>query len=192
MNKQRARQTAKLATPLLLAAAMTAVLVPAVFAEDVFESDELFRKGSWHVELTNNTTSGSFWCSAETDNNYNQTFSLTGYSDGSFAIFVFDPSWNIAERDVRFLVDIDHSSWVFDGSGDGISVSISPDVDKKLTTFIRQLMQGNNIVVMNASRRRLARFSLNGSYAAISNFLDCWSNIGRLSDPFTNANDPFT
>ncbi len=165
-------------------------------AQERYEVRELFRKGSWYVELTHDTTDGSLWCSAETANRNGQTFSITGYDSDGFSVFVMDPNWNISERPLRFLVDIDYSRWTMDGRGSGIAVSISPESRENAAKFVSEVMSGNAIAVMNSDKRRLAVFSLSGSHAAVSQFMECWSQIkspslGTRSDPFMGTSDPF-
>lgn len=151
---------------------------------DQYETDVLFRKGSWYVELTNNTNTGGMWCSAETENGNDQTFSLTAYDNDSISLFVFDQSWEIEERDIEFQVDIDRSQWTVHGEGSGIGISSTMDDTDQSVRFLKQLMSGNRVTVKNARGDRIAVFSLNGSYAAISNLMSCWGRITGPSDPF--------
>lgn len=157
---------------------------------DEFESTTLFQKGSWNVELTFDTKDGDLWCSAETQNASGQSLAITGYDSGSIALFVFDQSWNISDRPIRFLIDIDYSRWTMNGHGRGISISLVLNDADSAILFLRELMEGNAVALMNADERRLATFSLSGSSAAIRNFFACWDKI-TVSDPFTNETDPF-
>jgi len=158
---------------------------------DEFDSKTLFRKGAWAVELTHNTSNGRLWCTARTDNNFGQTFSLTAYQNSQLTLFVFDNSWNIASRPLRFFVDVDYSRWTMDGQGDNISVSLTMNDPKTAVDFLEDLMAGNAVSVSNANEQKLAVFSLSGSYAAITNLFSCWESIDN-SDPFTSNADPFT
>jgi len=177
----------------MLGAAFTASLLCLTPAHaDGFESTVLFNKGAWTVELTHDTQDGGLWCVAQTGNDAGQLFSLTAYDNDTMMLYIFDQSWNIAPRSVRFLVDIDYSRWTIDGHGQGISVSLVFNQPEQNVRFIEELMGGNAIAVMNANERRLATFSLNGSYAAISQLFTCWERISK-TDPFGQSpDDPFT
>lgn len=164
-------------------------------AQDRYETQQLFRKGAWNVELTYDTYDQDLWCSAQTDNSQGQTFALTAYQSDQFTIFIFDHRWDIAPRPIDFIVDVDYSRWTMSGSGEGIGISITPEDPDNALKFLTELMQGNAVAVMNTNERRLATFSLNGSYAAIINLMDCWEKISlddsSKTDPFGSKDDPF-
>ena len=172
----------------LLGALVAALLAAPAAAQSEFETRTLFRKGAWMVVLTHDTVEASLWCDANTTNRAGQGLSLTGYESGQFTIFVFDGSWNIADRPLRFLVDIDGSRWTMDGQGSGGAVSITPEDGGTAARFVGQIMAGNRVVVRNAEGRGLAEFSLNGSAAAVAQFIECWGSItgrgGGAVDPF--------
>ena len=163
---------------------------PASAQSQPYESTRLFSKGAWSVELTHNTNSGTLWCSSDTTNQSGQSFSIAAFDDGSLILVVFDSRWNIAERNLRFLVNIDYFRRYIDGSGSGSSVSIEMNETEKSIKFLNQLMEGNAVAVFNSDGRRLATFSLNGSYAATRKLFSCWEKIS-LRDPFSSPSDPF-
>lgn len=176
----------------LASAAVFSVCIAGASEADSFDTTVLFSKSDWTVELTHDTSDGELWCSAQTTNRAGQSFHLTAYDTDTLRLFVFDHNWNIAPRNVRFLVDIDYSRWTIDGHGQDISVSLALNDPEQAVRFIEQLMEGNAVAVMNADGRRLAVFSLSGSYAAISKLFECWERISR-TDPFgPSPNDPFT
>lgn len=165
-------------------------------AQDRYETNTLFQKGTWTVSITYDNYDGLFWCDASTSNRQSQELALTLYETGLFTIFVFDPRWNISPRPLRFLIDVDYSRWKMDGEGDGVSISITPENGDKAAKFTREVMEGTAVALMNADGRRLGTFSLSGSYAAVLNLFECYDRIGKSdpfsdSDPFRGANDPF-
>jgi len=105
-------------------------------------------------------------------------------------MFVFDNSWNISDRPIRFLIDVDYSRWTMDGQGSGIGISLTMSDPEAAGRFLVELMEGRAIAVMNDDTRRLATFSLRGSSAAISELFDCWDSISD-TDPFRTSTDPF-
>ncbi len=155
-----------------------------------YESQTLFSRGDWIVEITHDSSDGSLWCSAQSNNSAGQTFSLTAYQPNSLTLFVFDRSWNIAERPLRFLVDVDYSRWTMDGNGSGIGISLTMSEAEAAGRFLTELMEGRAVAVMNSDERRLAVFSLRGSSAAITSLFDCWDSISE-TDPFRTSSDPF-
>ncbi|WP_306131324.1 hypothetical protein [Roseivivax marinus] len=168
----------------------------AAHAQTPFETEKLFSKDAWDVELTHDSSDGQLWCTAFTRNRQNQALHLTAYDNGSLALFVFDERWNIANRNLRFFIDIDYDRWILDGEGEGIHVTVGMSDPEQAATFLRQLMEGSALAVFNGDERRLGTFSLSGSYAAISKLFDCWGKISPSggagsTDPFVTRSDPF-
>lgn len=177
-------------------AALTVILCAGpVLAQ--YDTTPLFARGAWTVEHTYATSDGSVWCSADTTNRAGQALSLTTYDYGGAALLVFDPSWSLAEREVAFRIDVDHSQWDVAGSADGMAVSVVLDGSEPAMQFLRELGEGTAVAVYNDGGRRLATFSLAGSRAALESLAECWARIttptpfGGGHDPFTRAADPF-
>lgn len=170
------------------------IILLVVFASSTsaqrYESQTLFSRGDWAVELTHDTSDGTLWCNATTSNQRAQSFSLTAYQSNNLTMFVFDNSWNISDRPIRFLIDVDYSRWTMDGQGSGIGISLTMSDPEAAGRFLVELMGGRAIAVMNDDTRRLATFSLRGSSAAISELFDCWDSISD-TDPFRTSTDPF-
>lgn len=175
----------------ILSALICLFLAASAALADRYESQVVFRKGQWLVELTHDSEDGSLWCSASTENRLDQSFDITAFDDGQLTLFVFDHSWDLRPREIRFLVDIDRSRWTMDGFGDGISVSLTMNEADAAERFLRQLQRGINVRVYNESERQLATFSLRGSSASINQLFECWDRISGPSDPFGDASDPF-
>ena len=171
--------------------ALATFAAPMASASDL-ESELLFSRGAWEVEVTYDPGDESFWCSASTFNRTNQSFSLVAYDNGGFLLLVGDPVWRLSERPIRFLVDIDRSRWTIDGDAEDSYVSLMMNDADKAFRFVQQLMGGNAVAVLNDTEKRLATFSLSGSYAAITQLMDCWDKISNR-DPFSNGSsaDPF-
>ncbi|WP_372841871.1 hypothetical protein [Phaeovulum sp.] len=163
--------------------------LPAQMASaEQYDTTRLFTRGAWYVDLTHDTSDGELWCSAETQNNEAQTFSVTTYDDGTVILFVFDESWDIAPRSVDFLVLIDRERWTISGDASGIAISVSLDDKDKADEFLIDLARGSSVAVANSDERRIASFSLSGSSAALSTLMDCWDSI-LLGSP--SKKDPF-
>lgn len=155
-----------------------------------FKSAELFRKGYWRVELTKVTDDNSFWCSAETSNTKNQSFSVTTFDDRSAMLMIFDPSWELTRRPVKFIVDIDYDRWTIDGRAGEKAVSVFLEGNGKASSFLEDLANGSGVALYNSQEQRLATFSLRGSRDALLMLLKCWEKIVS-KDPFGNDPDPF-
>lgn len=174
-----------------------ALCSPFTVGAEPFESETLFSKGAWEVEITFDTEDSTFWCEAATDNRANQSFSIVAYDTGTAAIFVFDPRWNLSERSIKFLIDIDYSRWEISGRGSGRSVSSFMHDGEKAGKFLKELSQGNAVAIYNSDEKRLATFSLSGSSAALNALMECWTAIRpngadhTSSDPFRSSKDPF-
>lgn len=160
-----------------------------------FDTQRLFSRGAWSVEMTHDTADGDLWCVAATRNARGQFFALTAFDSGSIALLVTDPGRQLTPRAVRFLVDIDYSRWTIEGTARDIGVSIVMNDAPQAARFIRQLQRGNAVAVLNDPGQRLATFSLRGSWAAITALMTCWNRItppGGSTDPFGPPSaDPF-
>lgn len=158
---------------------------------DDIENKTILRKGHWQVVLSHDTSDGSLWCSAETLNTNNQNFALAAFDHGGFGLLISDPRWDLRERPVRFYVDIDRTRWTIDGTAGRAYVSLAFNDLETASEFTMDLMRGDSVSLYNDSDNRLGIFSLNGSYAAISELVDCWGSITANRDPFTDRTDPF-
>ncbi len=156
-----------------------------------YESEKLFSKVAWSVEVTYDSSDAEFWCDATTINRNSQALSVVAYDSDVLALFVFDQAWSLRPRAVRFVIDIDRSRWEIDGQSQESSVSVTMNDVEKTTRFLRQLQRGNSVAVYNEKLSRLATFSLSGSSAAITALFDCWNKISKQKDPFGTSDDPF-
>lgn len=185
------RRVPHLAKRLAPQLALCLALTTAPALADRYESEVYFAKGRWQVEVTHDSQDGSLWCSALTENNNNQSFDITAFDDGQLTLFVFDGDWELRERPIRFLVDVDRSRWTMDGTGKNISVSVTMNDPDTAVRFLTQLQRGNTVRVYNENEVKLATFSLSGSRAGIDALFECWDRINKSSDPFGDASDPF-
>ncbi|MCA1337344.1 hypothetical protein [Pseudooceanicola marinus] len=189
--------TVKRALFFLSVAALLAPSVPNnATAQERYDTRLLFSKGAWETVLTHDGLDGELWCSAETLNDRGQHFSLIGYGSGQFTVMIIDNTWSIPGRKIRFRLDVDYKRWDMDGYGEDNAISITPDDVSSAIHFVDDVMQGNAVALYNADGRRLAVFSLGGSYASILKFVECWQTItGNRSyssaDPFGGNSDPF-
>ncbi|MDC0738524.1 hypothetical protein N6L24_09550 [Cognatishimia sp. SS12] len=157
-----------------------------------YDSDVLLRHKSWSVELTYDNDDSDFWCEASTKNKSAQTFSIVAYQSGELAVIVFDHDWALTPRDLEFILDVDYSRWVINGTGDGIAVSVLMQPGPKLGEFITDIAEGSAVALYNRDERRLATFSLAGSKAALLKLNECWRAILKdNADPFKSSSDPF-
>lgn len=168
----------------ILITAFVASLLPLSLSAQEYETRTLMRRGQWQVDVTYSASTDAFWCTAGTENGSGQKFNLVAYQNEAFALFVFDPRWNLEPRAVRFLVDIDRSRWTIDGTGDGVGISLNMTDPDTAVKFLIQLKQGNTAYVYNDQQQRQATFSLSGSSAAIDALFDCWDSITGSPDPF--------
>jgi len=171
--------------------------LPFVALADRYETTQLYKKGLWLVELTYDKDDDEFWCAARTQNSQGQDLSITAFQNSQLYLFVFDGSWNISEKSVNFLIDIDYSRWNIEGNAEGISVSFRVDDKESGLNFLGEIAKGNAVALLNSNERRLATFSLSGSSASLYRLTECWKRIIK-SDPFAesqngqnNKSDPF-
>lgn len=167
-----------------------ALLTAATATASDYESRTLMATGAWSVEVVHDTSSGELFCSGTTTNRGGQQLGLTAFDDGYLGIFVFDGKWKLAERDISFLMDVDHSRWEMTGAGGDQTIHVGLNGNEGAGKFMEQLAGGSAVTILNADERRLATFSLRGSHRAILALLDCWKRIGAAT-PFQRASDPF-
>lgn len=171
--------------------AIVAVLLVScpVYAQP-YDITPLFRSGAWFVEHTYDANNGATWCSAETTNRSNQTFSVTAYASGGATIFVFDPKWSLAERPVKFVIDVDYERWFIKGYADGISVSVNLTGENGAGDFLRDLSTSAAVAIYTDRMDQLGTFSLRGSQEALRTLAKCWERIGGVP-ALGNSADPF-
>lgn len=156
------------------------------------QAEEIFRHKSWSVRYLPPEGEYPALCDASTTNRSRQTFTIALYDDGNLGIFFFDSRWNIPERPLDFVVDIDYERWTLSGTGKGSSVHLLPTGDAKVVRFLDELASGSAVALYNTDIRRLATFSLAGSSAALLKLLDCAKYIAEKNrDPFRGSADPF-
>lgn len=159
--------------------------------QNEYESQTLFSKGAWEVEITYNTVAKNVWCSASTYNRFAQSFNIVAYDSGGLGLFVFDDSWDLKPRPVNFIVDIDYSRWTISGQASDTGVSANLTDIEKTKKFLGELQRGSAVAIYNEKVQKLSTFSLNGSSAALLSLMDCWNKIAKPSDPFEDNSDPF-
>lgn len=154
------------------------------------ETKSIFKKGAWSVSISHDSNDGTIWCTAQTYNRKRQIFTVAAHDNGSLGAMVIDNKWNIPERTVKFLIDIDYSRWTVEGTGVGNMVLVTLNDSDKSIKFLTELAEGSAVALLNSDERNIATFSLNGSYAGLLKLLDCWKSIST-SDPFQSSADPF-
>jgi len=160
-------------------AAIAALLGGAARAEP--ESQLLFQKDQWTVEVVYDAESGNAWCVAATDNGRGQQFEVTLFDPGQLALYVWDQSWGLDKRSVDFLLDIDGSRWHLRGLAEGQSVSLGLNGKKEAVQLLDELYAGKRVRVYSAGGTRLASFSLGGSAASLKALFDCGVKIGAFT-----------
>lgn len=172
-----------------LAASVIAVVMICGTAFAAAESQVIFRKGNWYVEVVYDAESGGSWCAAVTDNGNGQQLDVTLFDQGEMILYVWDNSWQLKERQVDFRLDVDRSRWDMRGTADGQSVSLGLNGRKEAVQLLDDLYAGRSVRVYNDKGSKLATFSLTGSASSLRMLFDCGTKIGAFvkkgsSDPF--------
>lgn len=172
------------------------LLAPFSAQGNEYDTRIIHSQGAWAVSLTEEKSTGEMFCSAETSNNQSQWFSISTHENGTAALLVSDDRWNLAPRDIAFIIEIDSSPWNIQGQANAKSVSMFFNGNDNAGSFLEEVASGAELSVLNADRRRVADFSLFGSRLALTHLMDCWSFVSgqpsaNQSDPFSNSNDPF-
>ena len=154
-----------------------ALMLPGLAQAQRYDTNRLFTRGAWYVDLVYDTQDRSYWCNASTINRKNQEFSVTGFDDGSLSIFIFDDDWNLTREDITFRIDVDRSGWTVYGLAEGVGVSAELDDASKAADFLADVAAGNVVRVLTQNGKGIATFSLHGSRAALNALLDCWEGI---------------
>jgi hypothetical protein len=135
----------------------------------------LYEQGDWTVTeiiFANDPASDS--CNAATENRSGQGFFLTGFTD-YLDVMMWDDTWTLAERSVRFTLEVDDASWPFTGEASATGVySTVENLDQALD-IMGDISVGNDLVVMTGSGNQLGTFSLLGSSSAMLAFTHCWA-----------------
>ncbi|QDY69393.1 hypothetical protein [Qingshengfaniella alkalisoli] len=154
------------------------------------DRSELYSGGAWRVELTVDTDGGDLWCSASTRNRAGQSFDLTLYDSGRIALFVTDPRWDLAQRDVSFGLDVDGGFWRLRGRAQGTSIGAALPSGSDAVELLERISVGRRATLINNRRLPVANFALQGGDRAFVELYDCASKISDdhalqvSADPF--------
>jgi hypothetical protein len=162
-----------------------------------YDATPLLSRGAWEVQHVYLRNDGASWCEASTTNRAGQSFDITMFDSGNASLFIFDQSWSLAPRTVRFRIDIDYSEWSIAGTAERTSIWVALSDKQEAGDFMAQLAEGTAVALYNEMGHRLGTFSLKGSRAALATLAECWARILASPrgvsprDPFLSASDPF-
>ncbi len=152
--------------------------------------DTLYSRGYWRLDL-NQHADGSQSCESRTVNSDNYVFNMFTLSSGDYVIQFENEGWDFGteELDQAFVVEIDRRGpWNIDGTkwANKIRTVVSPP-SNGLSRFFNEVARGNTLYLRNDRGNEIARFSLRGTSATLTQHRACERRIFsgfRSSDPF--------
>ena len=153
--------------------------------------DTLYSRGYWRLDL-NNHPDGSQSCESRTVNSSEYVFNMFTLSNGDYVIQFENEGWDFGELelDQDFVVEIDRRGpWNISGTKwkNKIRTVVTPPSDG-LSRFFTEVARGITLYLRNDRGVEIARFSLRGTSATLSQHRQCEQRI--FSGGF-RSNDPF-
>jgi hypothetical protein len=136
----------------------------------------LHEQGDWIVtEKISANDPASDSCHAETANRSGQGFMFSGFAGDFLDIVMWDNTWSLAERSVRFTLEVDNASWPFTAEASDTEVYTNFENLDQALDIMDDVSVGNDLVVTTGSGNQLGTFSLVGSSSAMLAFTHCWA-----------------
>jgi len=152
--------------------------------------DTLYSRGYWRLDL-NNHPDGSRSCESRTVNDSGYVFNMFTLSSGDYVIQFENEGWDFGldELNQDFVVEIDRRGpWNISGTkwNNKIRTVVTPPSDG-LSRFFNEVARGLTLYLRNDRGIEIARFSLRGTSATLSQHRTCEQRIFsgfRSNDPF--------
>ncbi len=153
--------------------------------------DTLYSRGYWRLDL-NEHPDGSRSCESRTVNGSDYVFNMFTLSNGDYVIQFENEGWSFGDQELNqdFIVEIDRRGpWNISGTKvfNKIRTTVTPPSDG-LSRFFTEVARGITLYLRNDRGVEIARFSLRGTSATLSQHRECERRI--FSGGFRN-NDPF-
>jgi hypothetical protein len=178
-------------TQMTLAFCLAASAVPAGSWDEYTTYDTLYSRGYWRLDL-NNHPDGTRSCESRTVNSSDYVFNMFTLSSGDYVIQFENEGWDFGESELSqdFVVEIDRRGpWNISGTKwkNKIRTVVTPP-NNGLSRFFNEVARGNTLYLRNDRGNEIARFSLRGTSATLSQHRACERRIFsgfRSNDPFS-------
>ncbi len=157
-----------------LAAAILAVSMALPgWAGSLVKSESVYRHKQWEVIMAS-FDDGSISCIARV-NKPDSAFAIWGHQRNPIQIQFWDRDWNFTPANEDIIVQIDRRPRWDLGNAEltGKNVWFTLPAGDAPIRFLREIKQGNSVVLMSATGKRIDSWSLAGSSAAMSVLADC-------------------
>lgn len=152
--------------------------------------DTLYSRGYWRLDL-NNHPDGTRSCESRTVNSSDYVFNMFTLSSGDYVIQFENEGWDFGSEELsqEFVVEIDRRGpWNIPGTKwkNKIRTVVTPP-NNGLSRFFNEVARGNTLYLRNDRGIEIARFSLRGTSATLSQHRACERRIFsgfRSNDPF--------
>lgn len=152
--------------------------------------DTLYSRGYWRLDL-NQHPDGSTSCESRTVNGSDYVFNMFTLSTGDYVIQFENEGWDFGTDELGqdFVVEIDRRGpWNISGTkwSNKIRSVVTPP-NNGLSRFFNEVARGNTLYLRNDRGVEIARFSLRGTSATLSQHRACERRIFsgfRSNDPF--------
>ena len=154
--------------------------------------DTLYSHGYWRLDL-NTHPDGSSSCESRTVNSSNYVFNMFTLSTGDYVIQFENDGWDFGDQELSqdFIVEIDHRGpWNISGTKwkNKIRTVVTPP-NNGLSRFFNEVARGITLYLRNDRGTEIARFSLRGTSATLTQHRACERRIFNGS---FRSNDPFS
>ena len=154
---------------------------------DVIDSEVLFRRKAWEVSLVA-FDDGTFSCLAQVGSD-SSSFLIWADTDDSASLQFYNTAWEFDNEVADIVVRIDRRpKWTLNNADlNQNSVFFTLNDSDASLRFLREIMRGNVLYLLNNSGGLIERYSLAGSNASILKLSDCVDALASVDDD----NNPF-
>jgi hypothetical protein len=131
-------------------------------------------------------------CVAEVTSVANPSLKFHGYEEGTIEIIIKNSDWELKDRDVVTIVDVDNTKWLVDAIANSYinAVTLNFEKDPSLAPKIMNAVsKGDLLIVKTYSGNSIGEFSISESRAAMFALSKCWTELKTVAEP---SKDPFS
>jgi hypothetical protein len=170
----------------MLRFAPLALAVVTAFPAMAQDSEVIFQRGAWQVEIVR-FDNGDLACSARVTQK-EDTFAIWVFDDGYTQLQLYSPAWEFGEAAADLVVQIDRrAQWNLSNAQltqNSVLFNLTDESDA--VDLLVEIARGERFYVRNDAGEPVINFTLSGSSASMQMLGDCEIALGSANvNPFT-------